>query len=140
MKHVSLPATVSGKVAVRAINFELDEDLQLATTEKAARLLRHNDKIDRVIIELENDHARDEEHQYVAKGRVDFGGPGLLASVTGADATRTLDYLIEQLDHQLRRQRRQLSGTGHAAAVRPASPPELPGTTRGAGAADSGIP
>jgi putative sigma-54 modulation protein len=98
------PASLTPSVVVRAINFELDETIQTATTEKAARLLRYSNQIEQVCVELENDGRQAEDQQYIAKGKVDFGGPALLASVQGPDAARALDYLIDQLDHQLRRQ------------------------------------
>jgi putative sigma-54 modulation protein len=97
-------ASLTPSVVVRAINFELDEITQSAAAEKAARLLRYSNRIEQVCLELENDGSRAEDQQYIAKGKVDFGGPALLASVQGPDAARALDYLIDQLEHQLRRQ------------------------------------
>jgi putative sigma-54 modulation protein len=108
-------ASLTPGVIVRAINFELDETIQSAAAERATRLLRYNDGIAQVCLELENDGNRPEDQQYVAKGKVDFGGPALLASVQGPDAAGALDYLIDQLDHQLRRQQ-----------PRRTAPPRLP--------------
>lgn len=98
------PVSLTSRVVVRAINFELDETVQLAASEKAARLLRYSNQIAHVCLELENDGTQAEDQQYIAKGKVDFGGPALLASVQEQNASRALNYLIDQLEHQLRRQ------------------------------------
>ncbi|ACB74790.1 hypothetical protein [Opitutus terrae] len=111
------PDAVAARVLVRAINFELDEPVRRATADKAVLLVRRHPLIEEICIELENDPTREAPHEYVAKGRIDFGGPALLSSVTGGDATGTLNYLLEQLEHQLRKQR-----------LRPAPAPDLPST------------
>lgn len=85
---------------------------------KATGLLRHHAKIEDICIELENDGERPADQQFIAKGKVDFGGPALLASVTGRDAAAALDNLIDQLDHQLRRQRLLLRTAPRGAAGR----------------------
>lgn len=107
MNRTLTPEAVAQKITVRAINFELLPSVQTAITEKASRLLRYSDRIEHVCVELENDTTRAENHQYVAKGKIDFGGPAILTSVTGRAAAPTLEYLIEQLEYQLRRQRPQ---------------------------------
>lgn len=121
MHRAPTPDAVAGRVSVRAINFELEHALQAIASEKAARLLRYSPNIDQVCIELENDPTRDSANEYVAKGRIDFGGPAILASVTGAEAGPTLNYLIDQLEHQLRKQRRANAvpaAAAHARATR----------------------
>lgn len=111
MKNALTPETLAAPVTVRAINFELEDSVRLAATDRAMHLLRHNPRIESVCIELENDPTRGDQEQFIAKGKVDFGGPALLASVTGTEAAATLDYLIDQLDHQLRKQRRLHRGS-----------------------------
>ncbi|MCX6955482.1 MAG: ribosome-associated translation inhibitor RaiA [Verrucomicrobia bacterium] len=102
----SSPETLASKIIVRGIHLELTEAIRAAATEKTSRLLRHNDHIIRVRIDLEHDHAKGDPVSYVAKGHVEIAGPDLIASVTSDDAYKSLDLLVDKLDRMIRERSR----------------------------------
>jgi putative sigma-54 modulation protein len=97
------PETQSSKLILSGIHLELTEALKAAAQSKAARLLRHNERIIRLRLDLEHDRTRGVEAQFIAKGHIEIGGPDLLASVASDDAYKSLDLLIDKLDSLLRR-------------------------------------
>ena len=92
-----------GRVIVRGIHLELTPSLRDAAEALAERLLRHEDRIVRVRIDLEHDHTRSPAAMFVAKGHIEIGGPDLLASVASDDAYKALDLLVEKLDRLIQR-------------------------------------
>ena len=96
---------VAGKLIIRGIHLKLTDALHAIITEKATRLLRRNDQIVHVRIDLELDQTRGIGKQFIAKGHIEIGGPDLIASVATEDAYASLDQLIDKLDRLLRRRR-----------------------------------
>jgi putative sigma-54 modulation protein len=90
------------KFIIRGIHLDLTEALKQITLEKASRLLRHDDHIIRIRIDLELDKTRGNADQFIAKGRIEISGPDLIASVHSEDAYKSLDLLVDKLDGQLR--------------------------------------
>jgi putative sigma-54 modulation protein len=97
------PDSIADRLIVRGIHLDLTDALRSAATDKASRLLRHNDHIIRVRVDLEYDKTRGIGDQFIAKGHIEIGGPDLLASVASDDAYKSLDLLIDKLDGLLRR-------------------------------------
>jgi ribosome hibernation promoting factor len=119
MHHPTLPAETDTKVVVHGIRLELTDELRNAATEKASRLLAAQPRIHRIMVQLEHNADADVDSVFIAKGQVEFGGPALFTSVMAADPWHALDYLIDKLDHQLRRQR--FSRTSDTVKRRPPS-------------------
>lgn len=94
------------KILVRGIHLTLTPALRTAALEKGARLLRHDDHLVRIRIDLENDHTKHEHARFVAKGRIEISGPDLIAAVESDDAYKSLDLLIDKLDRMLRERSR----------------------------------
>lgn len=90
--------------------------MQASIEEKVARLLRHEPRIDRVRIDVENDH-RGGTPLFIAKGHIEIGGPDLLASVATEDAYKSVDLLIDKLDRQLRKRATALQSRRHAGSL-----------------------
>ena len=105
MKNSVSTEEVAGKLIIRGIHLKLTDALHAIITEKATRLLRRNDQIVHVRIDLELDQTRGIGKQFIAKGHIEIGGPNLIASVATEDAYASLDQLIEKLDRLLRRRR-----------------------------------
>lgn len=99
------PEDPAAKLILRGVHLELTDALRAIATEKANRLLRHNRDIVRVRLDLEFDKTRNVEHQFVAKGHIEIGGPDLLASVASDDGYKSLNLLMDKLDELLRRRR-----------------------------------
>lgn len=103
MHDIATPTTET-KVVVRGTNFDLPEDLRNSTAQKAARLLAYNAQIQQIRLTLES-YGEGTAAGVVAKGEIVFDGPALFTSVTAPDAAQAVDYLMERLEHQLRRHR-----------------------------------
>ncbi|MEO6245957.1 MAG: ribosome-associated translation inhibitor RaiA [Opitutaceae bacterium] len=99
----NLPPDLAAKLLLRGIHLDLTDPLRTAAAEKTARLLRHNDHILRLRIDLELDKTHGVGAQFIAKGHIEISGPDLIASVTSEDAYKSLDLLVDKLDGLLRR-------------------------------------
>ena len=102
MTHVNSLPIDETKFIIRGIHLDLTEALKKITMEKAARLLRHNDHILRIRLDLELDKTRGAKDQFIAKGRIEISGPDLIASVQSEDAYKSVDLLVDKLDALLR--------------------------------------
>jgi putative sigma-54 modulation protein len=85
------------------VHVELTDALRHAVEHKAERLLRHNDYIVRIRIDLEVDKTKDINHKFIAKGHIEIGGPDLIASVSSEDCYKSIDLLVDKLDRLLER-------------------------------------
>lgn len=97
---------LNDKIIVRGIHLELTAALRAAVVEKSTRLLRHNDHIVRVRVDLEHDHTTGDRAAFLAKGHIEIAGPDLIASVASDDAYKSLDLLVDKLDRMLRERSR----------------------------------
>jgi putative sigma-54 modulation protein len=90
------------KFIIRGVHLDLTDALRQIAMEKAARLLRHNDHIIRIRLDLEHDKTRGNADQFIAKGRIEIGGPDLIASAHSDDAYKSIDLLVTKLDALIR--------------------------------------
>jgi|SRR5690606_3075569 len=97
------PDLLDEKVIVSGIHLDLTPALKQAARDKVAKLLRHQPRIIRVRIDVEHDHPKGDDARFIAKGRVEIGGPDLLAAVASPNAYQAIDALIELLDRGLRK-------------------------------------
>jgi len=106
------PRSDESKFIIRGVHLELTDSLRQAVYEKAARLFRHHEHIDRIRLDLELDQTRGAGDRFIAKGRLEIRGPDLVASAHSEDAYKSIDLLIDTLDallrtrHGLRKDRR----------------------------------
>jgi putative sigma-54 modulation protein len=91
------------RIIVRCAHFEITPALQTAADEKASRLLRHEEQIIRIRIDIEHDRTRNPGHAFVVKGHIEIRGPDLIASVESNEPLAALDSLIDKLDSLLRK-------------------------------------
>jgi putative sigma-54 modulation protein len=101
------PDILAAKIIVSGIHLTLTEALKEAAQQKASRLLRHNDHIVRIRLDIEHDKTKGHGDQFVAKGLIEIGGPDLVASVSSEDAYKSLDLLMDILDRHIRRRHRK---------------------------------
>ena len=100
------PAAITEKILVRGIHLALTPALRTAVFEKCARLLRHDDHLVRIRIDLEHDQTKHDHSRFIAKGRIEISGPDLIAAFESDDAYKSLDLLIDRLDRMLRERSR----------------------------------
>jgi putative sigma-54 modulation protein len=97
------------KLIATGIHLDLTPALKQRVSEKVARLLRHEPRIDRVRIDLDHDKTKGIT-RFTAKGRIEIRGPDLVASVNDADAYKAIDLLVDKLDAALRRRAGKKTG------------------------------
>ena len=95
-------ATRTPQVLLRGIHLSVTEAMRVAIESKAARLIRHEPRLLRVRIDVEN-QPRGAAPWFVAKGYLEVQGPDRYASVGSDDAYKAVDLLIDKLDRQLRK-------------------------------------
>ena len=86
-------------------NFTFSDDLRSSMTDRVARVAQAEPQIERVGIELSRDDNSDENHRFVAKAQIDFGGPAMFTTVAARDPSLAVEFLIAKLEQRLRRQR-----------------------------------
>ncbi|MCW5549259.1 MAG: ribosome-associated translation inhibitor RaiA [Opitutaceae bacterium] len=101
------PEDLAAKLIIRGIHLDLTDALRNIVTQKAERLLRHNEHLIRIRIDLEHDKTRGSADQFIAKGHLEIGGPDLLASVATEDCYKSIDLLMDKLDRLIRRRHRR---------------------------------
>jgi len=99
----SRPDSLASRVLVRGVHLDLTPALQQAALHKAEHLLRHEEHIVRIRLDLELDRTRGTQEVFVAKGRIEVRGPDLIAQVQSEDAYKSLDLLVDKLDELIRR-------------------------------------
>jgi putative sigma-54 modulation protein len=103
MSSPKAPTPPEPRIIVRGVHLDLTGALKAIAEEKVIRLLRHQEHIIRVRLDLEHDKKRALHQAFVAKGHVEIRGPDLLASVASDDLYKSLDQLIDKLDRMLRK-------------------------------------
>jgi putative sigma-54 modulation protein len=103
MSHPKQPTPSAPRILVRGVHLELTDALKAIATEKATRLLRHQEHIIRVRLDLEHDKTRAVQSAFVAKGHIEIRGPDLIASVASDDLYKSLDSVVDKLDRMLRK-------------------------------------
>jgi putative sigma-54 modulation protein len=98
--------TENHEVIVSGIHLDLTPSLKFYVNEKVGRLLRHEERIVRIKVELEFDGKNDVTHPFIAKGHVVIHGPDLNCSVASDECHKSVDLLVDKLDRMLRRRAR----------------------------------
>lgn len=112
MPHIT-PEVIGAKVILRGIHLDLTDAMRAIINEKAARLLRHEPRIDRIRIDIEIDKTKTSQIHFIAKGHIEIGGPDIVASVDSDDAYKSVDLLADKLDGLLRKRHSELKEKRH---------------------------
>lgn len=94
-------------IIVSGIHLELTPSLKTYVREKLERLFRHEEHIVRVRVELECDRKHDVAHKFVAKAHVQLRGPDINASADSEEMHKSIDLLVDKLDHAVRKRHEQ---------------------------------
>jgi putative sigma-54 modulation protein len=98
--------TQNHEVIVSGIHLDLTPSLKFYVNEKVGRLLRHEERIVRIRVELEFDGKNDVVHPFIAKGHIVIHGPDMNCSVASDECHKSVDLLVDKLDRMLRRRAR----------------------------------
>jgi len=91
------------EVIVSGIHLELTPSLKTFVQDKAERLYRHEERIDRIRVELECDSKQAVSQRFTAKGHIQIHGPDMNASVSSDECHKAVAMLIDKLDRMLER-------------------------------------
>ena len=105
--------TPASKLILRGIHLELTDAMRAIIHEKAARLLRHEPRIDRIRIDVELDKTKSSKSHFIAKAHIEISGPDINASVDSEDAYKSIDLLIDKVDGLLRKRHSELKEKRH---------------------------
>ena len=94
------------EIVISGIHMELTEALKNIAREKITKLIRHQERIDRIKLDLQYDSQRTHEAPFIAKAVISIGGPDLVCSVASDDLHKSIDMLVDKLDRMLRRRAR----------------------------------
>lgn len=94
------------ELIVSGIHLDLTPSLKYFVKEKTERLFRHEERIDRIRVELEYDGKVDVANRFTAKGHVMIHGPDMNATVSADECHKAVAMLADKLDRMLRRRSR----------------------------------
>jgi putative sigma-54 modulation protein len=97
---------MSDTIHISGLNLELTEALKDHVNGKLAKVLKHNERIIRINVELEYRPSHKHQKEYVAKAQVELRGPAIVVSVESDDLYKSIDALGEKLTRQVRRRHR----------------------------------
>lgn len=112
MPHIT-PEVIGAKVILRGIHLDLTDAMKAIYNEKAARLLRHEPRIDRIRLDVELDKTKTAKDHFIAHGRIEISGPDIVASADSDDAYKSVDLLTDKLDGLLRKRHSELKEKRH---------------------------
>ncbi len=93
-------------IVISGVHLELTEALKETVRTKVEKLLRHNDRIVKVFVELVFNHTRDHAREFGAQIRLELPGPDIVIREESEDLYKSIDILIDKVDRQLRRRHR----------------------------------
>lgn len=111
--------TRANELIVSGIHLDLTPSLKTFVQEKADRLFRHEERINRIRVELEFDPQQDPEHRFTAKGHISINGPDMNASVSSSECHKAVSLVVDKLDRMLRRRSRFFKVKRHRTGITP---------------------
>ena len=99
-------------IVISGVHLELTEALKATVRNKVEKLLRHNDRIVKVFVELVFNHTRDHAREFGAQIRLELPGPDIVVREESEDLYKSIDILVDKVDRQLRRRHPQSLPTG----------------------------
>ena len=90
-------------VIVSGIHFALTPSLKTFVQQKAGRLLRHEERIIRLRVELDYEQKRPGHGWFIAKGHITSYGSEMSARVVTNECHQAISLLIDKLDRMLQR-------------------------------------
>jgi putative sigma-54 modulation protein len=96
----------SAPIVVTGVHLDLTDALKETVRAKVERLLRHNPRIIRVLVELVHTRCSDHRREFGAQIRLEIPGPDIVVREESEDLYKSLDLLVDKVDRQLRRRHR----------------------------------
>ncbi len=93
-------------IIISGQNMELTQALKESVVAKMSKLFVHDDRIQRLRIELSYAPNKHHHNEFTAKGRIEIRGPDMIVSVSSDDMYKSIDELIVKLARKVRRRHR----------------------------------
>jgi ribosome-associated translation inhibitor RaiA len=100
----------------------IPEPVRASVYESFRHVLRQYPEIARLYVEVGDPEATDHGVVFLAKGTVELGGPDIHTSVFGEQVQTAIDFLLENVTRQLRRQRRFKPAEKNSGSILPSLP------------------
>jgi putative sigma-54 modulation protein len=93
-------------IRITGLNLDLTEAIKSHVIDKLSKVIKHNERIIRINVELEYRPSHKHVNEFVAKAQVEVGGPNIIVSIESDDLYKSIDALTEKLTRQVRRRHR----------------------------------
>ncbi len=100
----------------------IPEPVRASVFDSFRRVLRHFPEIVRLNVEVSDPEMTDHGAVFLVKGTVELGGPDIHTSVVGENLLTAVDFLLENVSRQLRRQRRFKPAGKNSGSIFPSLP------------------
>jgi putative sigma-54 modulation protein len=98
---------MNNNLIISGLHLDLTDALKNIVSEKMLKIFKHEEKIIRARIELDQDsRSSSHENQFTAKGHLELKGTTITISSSSDNLYKSIDNLIEKLDRGLRRRAR----------------------------------
>lgn len=87
-------------------HLELTDALKAFVSDKANKLFRHENRIDRLRVELTAEQTKNPRARFSAQGIININGPDLVATETSGNMYASIDEMVHKLDRMLRNRAR----------------------------------
>ena len=98
---------MNNKLILNGNHIELTDALKAFVAEKTDKLFRHEERIERIRVELDDEHTKNPTARFTARGIIEIEGPDLVAAESSADMYGSIDSMVMKLDRMLRNRARQ---------------------------------
>ena len=93
---------INGKdVIISGVHVDLTDSIKSVVNDKLNKLFAHSSSIIRVRVILEASKNKTEGKEFIARGKVEIGGPDIKATASTDDLYKSIDDMINKLDRQL---------------------------------------
>jgi len=93
-------------LVITGVHMDLTDAMKAIVCEKVEKLFRHNSRIVRAHVELVHGRSRDHSREFAAQIRLELPGPDIVVREESNDLYKSLDFLVDKVDRQLRRRHR----------------------------------
>jgi putative sigma-54 modulation protein len=94
------------QILITGLNLELTGSIKEHVLEKLAKVIKHNERIIRMHVELEYRPSHKHQKEFIAKAQVEVAGPNINVGIESDDLYKSIDALTEKLTRQVRRRHR----------------------------------
>ena len=88
-------------VVISGVHVDLTDSIKSVVNDKINKLFAHSSSIIRVRVILEASKNKTEGKEFIARGKVEIGGPDIEATASTDDLYKSIDDMVNKLDRQL---------------------------------------